>query len=103
MSDSVYPAHLQHVSPLRWEHINLTGDYTWYGNKRVSKGGFRPLRPPRNPLPRSLAYVNFPFLICPIFTTDTVESEADSSRRGTRSFRGQLNAISAGVGSSPSF
>ncbi len=42
------PALLQHVSPLGWEHINLTGDYTWHTNKRVGKGGFRPLRIPRN-------------------------------------------------------
>jgi len=40
---------LQHVSPLGWEHINLTGDYTWHANKRVAKGGFRPLRTPRDP------------------------------------------------------
>ena len=33
---------LQHVSPLGWEHINLTGDYSWHTNKRVAKGGFRP-------------------------------------------------------------
>jgi hypothetical protein len=32
------PAFLQHVSPLGWEHINLTGDYTWHTNKRVAKG-----------------------------------------------------------------
>jgi hypothetical protein len=43
------PALLQHVSPLGWEHINLTGDYTGHTNKRVAKGGFRPLRNPRNP------------------------------------------------------
>jgi hypothetical protein len=41
------PALLQHVSPLGWEHVNLTGDYTWHTNKRVAKGGFRPLRTPR--------------------------------------------------------
>ena len=41
------PALLQHVSPLGWEHINLTGDYTWHTNKRVVKGGFRPLRSSR--------------------------------------------------------
>jgi len=45
----VDPALLQHVSPLGWEHINLTGDYTWHPNKRVAKGGFRPLRMPRTP------------------------------------------------------
>jgi hypothetical protein len=33
------PALLQHVSPLGWEHVNLTGDYTWHTNKRVAKGG----------------------------------------------------------------
>ncbi len=38
------PTHLAHVSPLSWEHINLTGDYTWHTNRRVAKGGFRPLR-----------------------------------------------------------
>jgi hypothetical protein len=41
----VAPIHLfQHVSPLGWEHVNLTGDYTWHTDKRVAKGGFRPLR-----------------------------------------------------------
>jgi hypothetical protein len=38
------PALLKHVSPLGWEHVNLTGDYTWHTNKRVAKGGYRPLR-----------------------------------------------------------
>ena len=42
------PGLLQHISPLGWEHINLTGDYSWHTNKRVAKGGFRPLRSPRN-------------------------------------------------------
>ena len=45
------PALLQHVSPLGWEHINLTGDYTWSTNKRVALGSFRPLRTPRAPAP----------------------------------------------------
>lgn len=36
---------LTHVSPIGWEHINLTGDYTWHPNRRVSQGRFRPLRP----------------------------------------------------------
>ncbi len=36
---------LKHVAPIHWNHINLTGDYTWRQNKRVEKGGFRPLRP----------------------------------------------------------
>ena len=36
---------LEHLSPMGWEHINLTGDYFWRQNKHVEKGEFRPLRP----------------------------------------------------------
>ena len=36
---------LAHLSPIGWEHVNLTGDYTWQGAGRVRKGSFRPLRP----------------------------------------------------------
>ncbi|MBP1991230.1 TnpA family transposase [Paenibacillus eucommiae] len=36
---------LQHLSPLGWEHINLTGDYTLQQSKQVAPGKFRPLRP----------------------------------------------------------
>ena len=45
-SQAVDTALLQHVSPLAWEHVGLTGDYLWHSDKRVAKGGFRPLRPP---------------------------------------------------------
>jgi len=34
---------LKFLSPLGWEHINFTGDYTWRSN-RLPKGRFRPLR-----------------------------------------------------------
>jgi len=40
---------LRHVAPVHWNHINLTGDYIWRQNRRVEKGGFRPMRP----LPRA--------------------------------------------------
>jgi TnpA family transposase len=33
-----------HLSPLGWEHINLTGDYLWRNTIKVGKGQFRPLR-----------------------------------------------------------
>ena len=36
---------LQHLSPLGWEHINLTGDYIWRQRRQFRKGQFRPLRP----------------------------------------------------------
>jgi TnpA family transposase len=36
---------LKHVAPVHWNHISLTGDYTWRQNRRVAKGGYRPLRP----------------------------------------------------------
>ena len=32
---------LTHVSPIGWEHINLTGDYTWQSNRRVAQGRLR--------------------------------------------------------------
>jgi len=35
---------LQHVLPLGWEHINLTGDYVWRQDRRVERGKFRTLR-----------------------------------------------------------
>ena len=38
---------LAHLSPLGWEHINLTGDYVWASADRASENpdGFQPLRP----------------------------------------------------------
>lgn len=42
--EAIDEALLPHISPLGWEHINLTGDYVWHANKRVAKGRFRPLR-----------------------------------------------------------
>jgi len=36
---------LQHLSPLGWEHINLTGDYIWRQRQKIREGKFRPLRP----------------------------------------------------------
>ena len=40
VDDSLLP----HLSPLGWEHINLTGDYIWHQSKVVEQGKFRPLR-----------------------------------------------------------
>jgi len=40
---------LTHMSPLGWEHINLTGDYAWRQSKQVERGKFRPLRPFASP------------------------------------------------------
>ena len=36
---------LQYLSPLGWEHINLTGDYVWRSSAKLGAGKFRPLRP----------------------------------------------------------
>lgn len=35
---------LSNLSPLGWEHINLTGDYSWNTDKQPKRGHFRPLR-----------------------------------------------------------
>jgi TnpA family transposase len=44
----VDPELLKYLSPLGWEHINLTGDYQWRG-KRPAQGRFRPLRAQKHP------------------------------------------------------
>jgi hypothetical protein len=31
------PALRQHLSPLSWEHINLTGDYLWRNTKKIGR------------------------------------------------------------------
>jgi Tn3 transposase DDE domain len=36
--------HLQHLSPLGWEHINLTGDFQWNPKQVPPPGHLRPLR-----------------------------------------------------------
>ena len=46
------PDHLlAHLSPLGWEHVNLTGDYVWgaAGQMTENPDGFRPLRTPPEP------------------------------------------------------
>ncbi|MGI2298252.1 Tn3 family transposase, partial [Candidatus Cardinium hertigii] len=35
---------LSHLSPLGWEHINLTGDYIWPRKRKTTSGKFRSLR-----------------------------------------------------------
>lgn len=34
----VNPDWYQYLSPLGWEHINLTGDYIWHQNKVANSG-----------------------------------------------------------------
>ena len=36
---------LQYLSPLGWEHINLTGDYLWHSSAKIGAGKSRPARP----------------------------------------------------------
>ena len=40
---------LRYLSPLGWEHINLTGNYVWHQNRKVDDGQFRPLRTREKP------------------------------------------------------
>jgi hypothetical protein len=37
------PDLLSSLSPLTWEHVNLTGDYVWEEKPALDEGGFRPL------------------------------------------------------------
>ncbi|VXD05913.1 hypothetical protein SPHINGOT1_620001 [Sphingomonas sp. T1] len=34
----------RHIAPLGWEHIALTGDYSWERGDRPGLGQLRPLR-----------------------------------------------------------
>jgi TnpA family transposase len=43
-SQAVADELLSHLSPLGWEHINLTGDYVWNRKGSPRKGHYRPLR-----------------------------------------------------------
>lgn len=36
--------YLQHISPLGWEYITLTGDYVWNLNQKTNFNNLRPLR-----------------------------------------------------------
>jgi hypothetical protein len=50
------PDHLlAHLSPLGWEHVNLTGDYVWAARAKMSENthGFRPLRAVPEPARRA--------------------------------------------------
>lgn len=51
--DRIDEALVAHLSPLGWQHINLTGDYLWGADSPTLDGEFRPLRP-------SLAYIPVP-------------------------------------------
>jgi Tn3 transposase DDE domain len=41
---------LAHLSPLKWEHINLTGDYHWRRDGGLRNRKLRPLRSQSLPL-----------------------------------------------------
>lgn len=47
--DPIDPILFGYLSPLGWEHVNLTGDYTWKTTKKQQGNKFRPLR--ANPRP----------------------------------------------------
>ena len=42
---SVDDVRLQHLSPLGWEHVHVTGDDLWRRSARIGAGKFRPLWP----------------------------------------------------------
>jgi hypothetical protein len=50
------PDHLlAHLSPLGWEHVNLTGDYVWVADQSASEtdDGFKRLRTPPTPFAKA--------------------------------------------------
>jgi len=102
---------LKHVVAVHWNHINLTGDDTWRQNKRVEKGGFRPLRPAA----RAWRTLNSPFVNRPQYgadrerdaprcprtrcraaSTSRVLLSARRTARGCRGSRGAARPVRAG-------
>jgi hypothetical protein len=73
---------LPHITPLGWNHVNLTSDYVWHGDTYV-QGHFRPLRPPVSPSAAALPYKNFRFLRAP-------QAHRPLHPRRRRPFRGSL-------------
>ena len=47
--EEIDEALLGSLSPLGWDHINLTGDYVWPRSSGAKVNGFRPLRTGRGP------------------------------------------------------
>jgi hypothetical protein len=61
------PADLTHLSPLCWEHINLTGDYHWETSPALGPAQFRPLQNPFARLSRCRsACLKFRFVSSPL-------------------------------------
>ena len=65
-----------------FKHINLTGDYVWRANKRVAKGGFRPLRKAQDSLSQmfyravcGLTYSICRFVRAPQIATNDLENQ----------------------------
>jgi hypothetical protein len=46
----------RHIAPLGWEHISLTGDYSWNVEDRPDPDALRPLRAVSSCLPRDVRY-----------------------------------------------
>jgi Tn3 transposase DDE domain len=44
--EDVFDHLLAHLTPPGWEHVNLTGDYVWSAQQKLSENtdGLRPLR-----------------------------------------------------------
>jgi hypothetical protein len=76
---------LAHLSPLGWEHVNLTGDYIWSAERPVTesrdgsaRSGLRPMplaRPPE-------------FVVCPSLLADSARHRYPASKnRGVGGWR----------------
>ncbi|MFF5397438.1 Tn3 family transposase [Peribacillus butanolivorans] len=60
--------YLQHISPLGWEHITLTGDYVWDLNQKTNFNNLRPFLdqvPVRFGLSSPASHYHVPLLVSP--------------------------------------
>ena len=85
---------LAHLSPLKWEHINLTGDYHWRRDGGLRNRKLRPLR--SQPHPRGFASQRTIFYkqrVTPgttMIENDDVEVPALSTRAAHQARRGAI-------------
>ncbi len=82
------PSERTHLSPLGWEHINLTGDYHWETSPTLGPDQFRPLRTRSHDLAAAdLACLRFRFVASPLIEAPAKLNVILFWRHGTALFR----------------
>ena len=84
---------LQYLSPLGWEHINLTGDYLWRSSAKVGAGQVQAA----TAMQPALAYDFFRFLRRPQAALREIEKITRELRESEPMFRSLVNQSLLGI------